>query len=86
MTFKYLLKVFERLSPLTGINPMGNTNHKEISSLIVMGGREATLGQMTTVPMLWGHAFAGLYCRGWGVSKTMENMNQTKQNINSRQM
>lgn len=51
-----------------------------------MGGREATLGQMTTVPRLWGHAFAGLYCQGWGVSKTMENMNQTKQNINSRQM
>lgn len=36
----------------------------------MVGGREATLRQMTTVPMLWGHAFAEVYFGGWGVSKT----------------
>lgn len=75
MAFKYLLKIFEKFCPLTGINPMGKTNHKEIflqsdSSLLAVGGREATLGQMTTVPMLWGHAFAEVYFWAWGVSKT----------------
>lgn len=65
--FKYLLKIFGRLCPLTGISPMGKTNHKETclyseKFLLVVGGRETALVQMTTVPKLLGHAFTEVYC------------------------
>lgn len=54
----------------------GKTNCKETflnseSSLLVVGGREATLVQMT-VPMLLGHAFAEVTCLGWPVGKIRE--------------